>query len=416
MPLPGVRTYANADPMMRSSFRSSFFTPEGMAAPFVFEGIIIDHNLSTWTVDVISKFDQKRFFGIQCGSSYFHYNRGEGVYAFPDLGAKCMVCIPGDGSAPFVLSFISPQEAIPDTTSEETPSGVEGNTTRYTGTSTYAGGRVRAKPGDIYMRGRDGNFVVLHRGGVLQIGASELAQRLYIGLENIITDVSQNYEHHNAGGSINWFVNVSESETNPANTWRQTFRILSDQEKATVRVSCGKVTDVIKEDGESGSDLSQLGFSDDTIVCEVLVAPESIHAGTGALESGTKAATKLRYFFDKDGNFMSRMVGTLYLNAKKLRVRLKEDMEVLGKNFTLNFSGTGRIQATSALELVGGVITFNGGKNPVATVGSQVNVTLVPGTTWSMIVPPATAPVVATLVAAPIVTGTVSTGIPTLLG
>jgi hypothetical protein len=60
-------------------------------------------------------------------------------------------------------------------------------------------------------------------------------------------------------------------------------------------------------------------------------------------------------------------------------------------------------------------VTVNGGKQPVATVGSQVDMVIPPGLTMSLLVPPAVTPVIATVVAGPIVTGTVKTGVPNFL-
>jgi hypothetical protein len=178
---------------------------EGNVPANFIQGKVVNVNLVNWTVDVTAQFDRKRYFDIQVGSPYMHYSNGEGISVFPEVGAKCMVCLPSDSSPPYVSSFIMPMEntdmAAPDapkgTTSKSSPSATSSG-------ASFAGGRPPAKPGDIWMRTRDDNFVILHRGGVVQIGCSELAQRLYIPLSHLIMDISNNYAHHNMGGSILW--------------------------------------------------------------------------------------------------------------------------------------------------------------------------------------------------------------------
>jgi hypothetical protein len=413
----GIDSGAGSDPLQRSAFRTSFFAPEGAVGAYILECQVFDHNLVNWTVDVQSKYDQKQYFGIQVSSPYMHWQRGEGVYAMPDLGAKCHVCIPSDSTPPYVLDFIMPMETVPMAGTEGALDGTDGPK-QHPAAASLAGGRVRAKPGDLIMRGRDGNFCILHRGGVLQVGASELAQRLYIPLQNLITDISQNYDHLNTGGSLRWYVDGSESDDNPGNVYKHTLRLRTQDELASLRIVAGKVRDVVREvDSEILSDLNQLGFTGADTMCEVTLAPDSINAGDGSLTSDTPGATVLRYFFDKNGNCALRTKGHVYLNAKKqLRVHVSEDITIQGKaNFTLVLGGAARIQADTLLELTSGMIRVNGGSQPIATVGSQVQVAMMPGITMSMLVPPATAPVIATVVAGPVLTGTVMSGVPNFL-
>jgi hypothetical protein len=400
--------------MDRSAFRSSFTQPEGLEGAFVIEGQIVDVNLVNWTVDVQSKFDQRRYLNIQVSSPYMHFNRGEGIHVMPDVGAKCHVCIPSDGPPPYVLDFIMPMETI-NGASEDAPGGTDGGKGGVTQESTaasFAGGRKRAKPGDIFIRNRDGSFIVLHRGGVLQIGSTELAQRIYIPLQNTITDISQTYRHQNIGGSINWFVAPGESSSNPPTVLRNSYRLLAGDEKATVRVAFGKVSDVLRESSaDTRSDLTQLGIGSDPIVCEVVIAPDQVDADTGALEEGAANASVLRYFFDKKGNILLRTEASVVVRVKKrLRVRVDEDVEVFGgKNFTMEFDGTARIQVENGLDLNCKVIRLNGGSKAVATVGSLVTLTL------NLPIQIVTSAGPGTILAGQTMTGIVTTGNPTVL-
>lgn len=391
------------------------------------EGQVIDINLVNWTVDVFTKFDQKHYLNIQISSPYLHFNRGEGVSVMPDIGAKCYVCVPSDGPPPFVLSFIMPMETI-DGASEDAPDGTDGGkggVTQEATAASFAGGRTRAKPGDISIRNRDGSFIILHRGGVLQVGASELAQRMYIPLQNLVSDISENYRHQNVGGSINWFVSHAESSTNPPTVSRHSYRLLAGDKKATVRVAIGKLSDVITEPEEVvRSDLNILGVNtrEEPIICEVLVSPDAISPDDGAMTSNTRKASVLRYFFDKKGNTLYRTSGSVLLRAQgRLRARIDGDVDIIGKgNLFMEFTGAGRIHTSGGLDISGGVVRVNGGTSAVARVGSTVSVMIAPPLILQLLLPGTgptgvPVPVLPSPTGPAVATGIIMTGNPTVL-
>ncbi len=404
---------------MPTSFRTSHFMPEGLMAAKVVEAVVVDIDLVRWTVDCLSKFDQHRFLNIQVGSPYVHSNRGEGIYALPDVGAKCLVCIPSDGTAPVVLAFIMPPVSLAAETEEQENQTEQGAPIEEVPAYSFNGGRPRPKPGDIAMRGRDGNFAILHRGGVLQIGATSLAQRIYIPVGNILTDISQNYRHYNAGGSINWGVKVGPSEDHPPTSLKQTFRLFADEEEASVRIAMGTFADVVGEpSGDSGatSDLNQLEINDTDdkpIVLEVTLAPEGFNADRGDLGDGTVDKTKLRFFFDKAGGTFLRSESAVHLRVKKkLRIVTDDNFEVFcKKDIIMQADGVVSIIGKDGLEIgtSGAAIKINGGSKPVAHVGSIINIiTTVP-------IPITTPAGPGTIIAGAVFNGQIATGNPTIL-
>lgn len=367
--LPGSNNKTGPDPLQRTQFRSSWTQPEGTVGATIIEAKIVDINVVLWTVDVVSQFDQKYFFGVQVASPYMHSNAGEGFYAMPELGSKCHLAIPSDGPPPYVLDFIMPQESIPNAATDDSPEGTTPTN------ATFAGGRVRAKPGDICVRGRDGNFIILHRGGVLQIGATELAQRIYIPLQNLVTDISQNYRHYNTGGSVNWFLAAGESETNPPTILKETYRLMAGDAKATIRITKGLLKDFVPEPSSGGgSDISAAGIGSEPIVWEVVIAPDGFDPDNGAIDANTPKKTKLRYFFDKGGNAFLRTEGSVVMVChKKLRAVVSDDIAIsTKKNFTLTVGNTTRIDGGKLLELTAKLTKINGGTKPVAHVGAVV--------------------------------------------
>lgn len=410
-------------PLERTAFRTSWTQPEGAFAAFIHEARIIDVNLVNWTVDCVTVFDQKRYFDIQVASPYLHPNVGEGIYAVPEVGCKCLVCIPSDGPPPFVLAFIMPVESIPFT-DEKAAAAEQGEPV---GSYTFRGGRPRPKLGDIYMRGRDGNFCILHRGGVLQIGSTHLAQRIYVPLQNLVTDISQNYNHFNTGGCINWGIRPGSPEENPECDYRQTFRVFANDEYADVRISIGQEHNpALEPTGDDGatSDMEQLGVNTDhRINVEFLVAPGGFNSNTGMFGDSVNSrdVVKLRMLIDRGGNVMLRSEGSVVMRVKeKMRLRVDGDLELISSegNITVQADGLCRIQGGSTLELAtdGGVVKLNGGSKPVASVGSQILITAqVPIPVMVQVAPPPAPPVPGVITAGAIFSGNVSTGNPTIL-
>lgn len=156
-------------------------------------GRIVNVNIRDWTVDAVSEHGDKKFFDIQVSAPYMHFTNGEGIYCMPEVGAMCWICKPSDGtfSAAFVMGF----QAIHD---EEEDS--------------FRNGRQSLNPGDLMMKTRDENFLILRRGGVVQVGSTPLAQRIYIPIGNAIKDFCENYELHTLTGDL-VFENFRTEET-----------------------------------------------------------------------------------------------------------------------------------------------------------------------------------------------------------
>lgn len=157
-------------------------TKEGISPGYILEGTIISVNGQLHTVEVSLENVQGAVPDVQIASMYCHPAGGEGVYVMPEPGSSCYVCFPSDGTRPFVFAFIMP------------PTDVEGD----------AGGREALQPGDTVLSTRDDNKVILRRGGVVEIGATSLSQRLYIPLTNFVRDFFANYEALSLLGNIKW--------------------------------------------------------------------------------------------------------------------------------------------------------------------------------------------------------------------
>jgi hypothetical protein len=406
------------DPFNWSSLAHSSWTqPEGNVPTHMWECRVLDVNLTNWTIDCVSVFDQRTFLDVQVGSPYLHPNQGEGIYAVPEVGSKCIVCFPGDGGPPFVLCFIMPPETLPDTAVEGQATGT--SETGSTMNATYAGGRTEPKLGDIVARGRDGNFMILHRGGVAQFGATQLAQRICVPLTNLVTDISQNYQHFNSGGAIKWGIR-DLGEDSPETEYKQAIRLYADDEYADLRCALGLVQKpVLEPAGDAGetSANNRLDIGvDEPVVFEMVLAPGGFDGDTCDPKDPkeTRDATKLRIFFDHAGGMMARFEASVNLRVKKkLRIVADEGFEFeTNKQFKVDAESIA-LQAEKSLKLgagSGSTMELNGGTKPIATVGSVVRTVI----TVPLAITTPAGP--GTILSGQMLVGSVQTGNPTILG
>jgi hypothetical protein len=382
---------------MASKFRDmSLHQQQGHEAGRIVQGKVTNYNLTKWTVDIVGQFDRTRYFNIQVSSPYLHHSNGEGMYVIPEVNATVMVCIPSDSAAPFVICFVMAAETV-DASAPDAPQGTSshGAPAANPTDSSYAGGRPPANPGDIWLRTRDNNFVVLRRGGVLQVGATQLAQRIYIPLNNQIIDISQNYEHNNAGGTVAWGIQTGPSITQYPATFMQTFRVFANDAAADIKVASGYVTNPIPEpDGGVNLATAGVGAGDDgkgsnPIVYEVTVSPKGFNTQTGEALSGAGAASVMKFTFDRQGNGLTRFAGNFYFQVTEALT-----FDVAG-NITMKSGDSTSMTAVNGFDIDGGaytaikgkVVRLGAGTLPVVRQGDVVKTELTPATQLIAVAP-----------------------------
>jgi len=357
--------------MHPTRFRGGMSSPAGLFTPYVFEAKVVGHNLVNWTVDLNSAQDQKHYTDVQVGSPYAHFHSGEGFFAMPDLGAKCLACIPSDTAPPCVLAFIMPFQTL-DTAAADAPQGTTSRSSlnRNPVTASFAGNRPRVKGGDMGIRGRDGNFVLLHRGGVLQVGGGMLAQRLYIPLTNTITDICENMAQHTDGGTIYWGLQPTSDETKLPTGFMQTFRLFANNKYADVRLKACRVTDPIKKSGDF--DLEQ-DLPMGSVVYDLSIAPQGYEVETGAVHDASRL--NLRFSFDETGNVLLASKGSLSINFKKdVFIRTEGLLSVNARKMSLSVKEGLVMDGGDLTHVRGKVVKLGPGSAPVAFQGSTVTV------------------------------------------
>lgn len=247
-------------------------------------GVVASVNAQNMTLDWVSQHTGKQVAGVQMMTPYVHYNNGEGFCCLPEPGAICVLCWPSDDESPFVMGFLTAPEAAPaeagSTDASVPPPAVKTSTS--TGTTeqartdaSYRANRPVLNPGDILLQGRDENFLVLRRGGVLQIGSTNICQRAYIPIGNYIRDFCENYELNTAAGSMSWVVHPSETtpQANAPTEFSLIAREFAQDKMASIRVSVGSL---LKEPVlPSGAEA----------FLEVAIAPDNIDPRDGTVTS-----------------------------------------------------------------------------------------------------------------------------------
>ena len=217
------------------NFRSSPTVGSADKMPIVEMGIVASVDSANYLVDVLCEASGRVHKEIQVSMPYFNPNNGEGIFVMPEVGARVVVMTMSDDNPPIVLAFGAVIEDMfvdepndPDNTQELEDEGLttapdvpdeEGQPA-----FSYRNGRPLLRPGDFCMRTRDGNFIYLRRGGVVQIGSNATTQTIFMPIRNLIRTFAENYEMELLGGSARWEIVQEEDDSSSAiNTflWRE---------------------------------------------------------------------------------------------------------------------------------------------------------------------------------------------------
>lgn len=192
--------------------------------PVIESGVITSVNMARFTADVATQVTFRRYLGIPVMAPYLHQYSGEGISIMPEVGCPVWICQSSESDTkPFILGF----------------GGL------WNKEGTYRAARPPMNPGDIYIATRDRNCVFLRRGGIVQIQATPLAQRMYLPIGNLIRDICENYSLHTFSGDFVW--EVDRSETTTAGDRPTRMRLLAkekaDDEKPIAQLIMGEHSD-----------------------------------------------------------------------------------------------------------------------------------------------------------------------------
>ena len=266
----------------------------GPKAAHIHQAKVLDVNIANWTLSVQTEFTKKPLTDIPFAVPYMHPHNGEGIYFMPEVGSICWMCEPSDGAKAFVIAWAPPS---------------------VDGPGQFRGHRQDLNPGDIWLGTRDENFLVLRRGGVVQIGGTGLCQRIFLPINNTIKDFCENYGLHTLGGDLEWTIAREEATDDgkrPA-LFKLQAREFADDAKPIAALEIGS------HDGD-----------DKTIL--TLTIKDSGDDG---------AETKIGLKLDKEGNIKWEVKKDIsYKIEGKVTIDIKDDVTVtIEKKLTLEVKG-----------------------------------------------------------------------------
>jgi hypothetical protein len=295
------------------------------------EAVIINVDKQTWTCVVETRHSAKTVEDVQWMAPYHHTHNGEGFHHIPEIGATCFLCWPSDNTPPFIAGYKG--EASAEESSDDKPirsTSEEGSRTN----TSFRSGRPDLNPGDIAITGRDDNFFVLRRGGVVQIGSTQVAQRMYLPITNFIRDFCENYEMATLGGTLSWTVDRQENDPSGEAPVRFSLHVHehAQEAKASVRIRHFPINS---------------GEGDEKTAYEINIAPQGIDTETGAV-TGENYKLLITMGGDK-----TEVIG----GSRTLTISGDDTVTVQG-NRTVTVSGDEAHEVTGQLILTGGPKTI----------------------------------------------------------
>ncbi len=298
-------------------------------------GYIVDINRKTWECKVVTKYTSKDVPNVQIMSPYHHYIGGEGFHYMPEVGATCLIAFPSDNSYPFILGYLGTAALTSPNAGEDTDNAEEfGRRSR----------RPQMNPGDMAITGRDGNFLFLRRGGVVQIGATALAQTVYLPIGNYIKQFCENFELATLGGDLSWTVEPNENDPsgNAPSTFVFHLHEFAQDAKASIRARMFPIG----------------GAEDPKVVWDFAVAPQGINK-----EDGSIVGQVYTLAVALDGTrteFLGANRSTTITGNDTLDVSGNSTTTV-GGNYAVTASGSAKLKASGAASLEGSTVSLGTG-------------------------------------------------------
>jgi len=293
---------------------------------------VLDVNVNNYTLVVQTELTQKTLPWVSWSSPYMHAHNGEGIYFMPEVGSICWLMEPSDGGMPFVVGWAS----LPDKN------------------RSHRNRRLDLNPGDIYLGTRDENHILLRRGGVVEIGATPLAQRLFLPIGNMIKDLCANYSLQTLGGALEWTVGIPEDATDGD---RPTVFTINAKEKANEAAHVATVQ------------IGSHGDGDPTILSLVLRASGETGATANLTVTGKKTGD---LDLDSKGAITWKVTGDVKVDAQNITLTAKEKAALVGTQVAEMTGGLVNITSKSgavAVSAAGGMVVSTSGAGPALTAG-----------------------------------------------
>ena len=318
---------------------------------------------------------------------------GQGIWFLPEVGTRVLVGTIGKGTRNEYTFMIGAAYAVDQDPFDDDANAIKDDGTEETPASPdFRNNRPVLQMGDIVLSSSDRNFVIMRKGGIIEVGATQMAKRFYIPLQNVIRDLSQIYEMQNSAGLFQ--MTRKESDLTWGKTTLEIPAIAADGEASTETVEIDKVpTELNLRVREFESDAVPSISIDLGAVTRTVTLEEGLgddHPGNMAhsnyvefdennnlahLLARININNNVKVFIDKDGNYTSSVLGA------ELHTHLGPRCEEVYKgNYIVEHSGGYRAFYNSVEQEVSADRATTVGNTDSVSVGPADD----PETTWTL--------------------------------
>lgn len=237
----------------------------------VIRGKIISVDKVKHTVTVQGE-NNEIFEGIQFMPKYINAD-GTGSFLTPETNSIVWLCTPSSDSTPFILG----SSALPQQSEDET---VDPN--------DYRMNRPVLNEGDEMVASRDTSYIIVRKGGMIEVASTQMARTFWIPIENLIQSFCENYTIDTPGGSFSMLCR-DEDETWGADKTPMEFQL-------TVKEFCNDEFDIFD------LRVGRIAAEDDTYI--------PIAGSLGQIVARLVINRHFTINIDKDGNCLKSMQGT----------------------------------------------------------------------------------------------------------
>lgn len=173
----------------------------------IIQGKIVSVDKVKHTVDVQCEGNEDHV-GIPFMARYVNTD-GTGSFITPEVNMLVWVCTPSSAAQPFIIGASTPP--LQPSSDDEDPNDFRMN-------------RPVLNEGDEMVASRDSGYIIMRKGGMLEVAASQIAKTLWIPVENIIQSFCENYIIDTPGGSMSMLIR-DEDETHGADKSPMEFKL-----------------------------------------------------------------------------------------------------------------------------------------------------------------------------------------------
>lgn len=251
---------------------------DGLGSVKVIRGLVRSVDPTKYTCVVIDESSGVPIEGVPVAPTYINTDGG-GIYWLPEENTPVWLLWPSTDRSPVIISSAALPRQIEEGNAAEDPNDFRMN-------------RPVLNQGDLYFGTGDGNFITVRRGGVVEIGANQTAQRFFIPLQNLIRDFCENYELITTGGSFEMKDRRVEG---------------ADLQRTPVELRL-LLKEFAQDDPIIDIGLGRIKEEDDQKV---------VDGQTGAIVARVIINNRFKFWIDRDGNIQQRVSGVQHRHSLK---------------------------------------------------------------------------------------------------